>query len=210
MNRRRFAAQVLGVCVSGILCLLGRVNADQITSTHALRIVGQYKGTFTKVPTNTNTGAAPTDAPLLGNGDVGVIVANNIDAMTFILGKNEFWSLNEGQVKAMARLSLAIPGMSGASYSMTQDISKGEVNGTFGLSGNSVTTKSWVQADNSTVNRFITQFTYAGSGTKSVAVGLAVGNQNTNPNTVGSSTDVLYIDVASDNVDSVGGYATGR
>jgi len=199
---------VFGISLMNSSFIVSTVNADAMTSTHALRVVGQYKGTFTKVPSNTNTGAAPTDAPLLGNGDVGVIVANNIDAMTFILAKNEFWSLNEGQVKAMARLSLAVQGMAGASYSMTQDISKGEVNGTFGLSGNTVTTKSWVQADNSVVNRFITKFTYAGSGTKSVAVGLSVGNQNTFPNSVGSSGDVLYIDVAGDNVDAVGGYAT--
>jgi hypothetical protein len=43
-----------------------------------------------------------------------------------------------------------------------------------------------------------------------VAVGLAVGNQNTFPSSVGSSGDVLYIDVAGDNVDSVKGYATRK
>ena len=208
MNTLRFVVFAPSLVLLSLLSSANNINADQITSDHALKIVSQYKGTFTKVPSQTNTGAAPTDAPLLGNGDVGVITANNIDAMTFILAKNEFWSLNEGQVKAMARLSLSIPGMSGASYSMTQDISRGEVNGTFGLSGNTVTTKSWVQADNSVVNRFITRFTYSGSGTKSVAVSLAVGNQNTSPNIVGSSGDALYIDVAADNVDAVGGYAT--
>jgi alpha-L-fucosidase 2 len=201
---------VFGISLMSIFFTVSNVNADAITSAHALRIVSQYKGTFTKVPTSTNTGAAPTDAPLLGNGDVGVIVANNIDAMTFILAKNEFWSLNEGMVKAMARLSLSIPGMAGASNSMTQDISKGEVNGTFVSSGNTITTKSWVQGDNSVTNRLITKFTYSGSGTKSVAVGLSVGNQNTFPNSVNSSGDVLYIDVAGDNVDSVKGYATRK
>jgi hypothetical protein len=206
---RSFAASVWACFFASILYSVGIVNADPTTSAHALRIVGQYKGTFTAAPAQSNTNET-TDAPLLGNGDVGVAVMNNIDAMTFILGKNEFWSLNDRSVRAMARLSLAIPSMAGASYSMTEDIPLGEVNGTFTLAGNTITTKSWVQADNSVTNSFITKFTYSGTGTKGVAVSLAVGNQNTYGSTTGSSGDVLYIDVAADNVGSVGGYATRK
>ncbi len=128
--------------------------------------------------------------------------------MTFILGKNEFWSLNDGTVKAMARLILAIPGMTGASYSMVENIPLGEVNGTFTLNGNTITTESWVQADNTVTNQFITNFTYSGTESKSVTVSLAVGNQNTYGSSIGSSGDVLYIDVTADNMDAVGGYAT--
>jgi hypothetical protein len=54
-----------------------------------------------------------TDAPLLGSGDLGVSILNSIDTMTFILHKNEFWSLAAGTVKTMARVSLSIPGMKG-------------------------------------------------------------------------------------------------
>jgi hypothetical protein len=208
-SSRPFAASVGACFFAGILYSVGIVTADPITSAHALRIVSQYKGTFTAPPAQSNTNET-TDAPLLGNGDVGVAVMNNIDAMTFILGKNEFWSLNDRSVRAMARLSLAIPSMAGASYSMTEDIPLGEVNGTFTLAGNTITTKSWVQADNSVTNSFITKFTYSGTGTKGVAVSLAVGNQNTYGSTTGSSGDVLYIDVAADNAGSVGGYATHK
>ena len=209
MTKIRFVVLVSGISLLCILCTARSVSADQITSAHSLRIVGQYKGAFTSLPSQTNT-QETTDAPLLGNGDVGVAVIGNIDAMTFILGKNEFWSLNDRTVKAMARMSVAVSGMSGASYSMTEDIAKAEVNGTFGSGGATITTKSWVQADNAVVNRFITRFTCSGSGTKSVAVSLAVGNQNTFPNSTGSSGDVLYFDVAADNVDSVKGYATRK
>lgn len=208
-SSERFAALVWTYFFASIFYSIGIVRADSITSTHALRIVSQYKGTFTTTPAQSNTNET-TDAPLLGNGDVGVAILNNIDAMTFILGKNEFWSLNDRTVKAMVRQSLAIPGMAGASYSVTEDIPLGEVNGTFTLNGNTITTKSWVQADNTVTNRFITNFTYSGTGTKSVAVSLAVGNQNTYGNSIGSSGDVLYIDVKADNVDSVGGYATRK
>ena len=208
--RSPYSAALLTTCALAVIsCLVGPARADQTTAAQALRIVEQDKGTFSSPPSLTNTNET-TDAPLLGNGDVGVAILNNIDAMTFILGKNEFWSLNDRTVKAMVRLSLAIPGMAGASYSVTEDIPLGEVNGTFTLSGNTITTKSWVQADNTVTNRFITNFTYSGTGTKSVAVSLAAGNQNTYGNSIGSSGDVLYIDVKADNVDSVGGYATRK
>jgi hypothetical protein len=47
-----------------------------------------------------------------------------------------------------------------------------------------------------------------GSGTQAVSVSLAVGSNNTNPTSVGSMGDVLYADVAADNVDTVNGYPT--
>ena len=162
---------------SSMLFNVGIVSADTTTSNHALRIVQQYKGVFTAPPAITNSDHT-TDAPLLGNGDVGVAVLNRIDTMTFILHKNEFWSLNDKAVRTMAKMSLAIPGMAGASYSMTQDLATAEVNGTFTLSGNTITTKSWVQADDTANNRFMTKFTYNGSGTKAVTVSLAPGNGN--------------------------------
>ena len=78
----------------------------------------------------------------MGNGDLGVAVMGNIDAMTFILSKNEFWSLKEGRIKAMARMNLVDPEMAGASYHMEQDLAKAEVRGTFSLDENTLTTKS--------------------------------------------------------------------
>jgi hypothetical protein len=169
----------------------------------------QYQGTFTSPPTQTSTGGT-TDAPLLGNGDVGVAVFGTIDAMTFILGKTEFWSLAQLSIKAMSRLSLSIPGMSGASYAMTEDIGTGQVTGTFSANGNTVATTSWVQATDTTNNLFFTKFAYTGGGTQTVTVSLAVGNKNTNPTSQGAMADVLYQDVQGDSGDTVGGDKTHK
>ena len=207
MNKKFFVTLVSWICLMSILSMVSNVYADQITSTQALRIVSQYQGVFTSVPTQNNT-QETTNAPLLGNGDLGVSIQNNINSMVFILGKNEFWSLNDGMVKAMARLSLSIPGMSGSSYSMKENIATAEITGSFALNGNTIITKSWVQADNTINNMLITQFVYTGSGTQNVSVSLAVGNQTAYGNALGSSGDVLYIDVKADNTDNIGGYAT--
>ncbi len=168
-----------------------------------------YQGDFAVPPKLIDT-PETTDAPLMGNGDVGVSVIGTIDAMTFVLGKNEFWSLGDGHLKAMARLSLAIPGMSGASYSMTESIGAAEVTGSFVLGANTIKTKSWVQADDTTNNKLVTELAYAGSSPLDVTVSLAPGDSNKYPSAVGSSADVLYIDVAADAVATVGGQMTRK
>ncbi|HXK20306.1 MAG TPA: hypothetical protein VNG33_20995, partial [Polyangiaceae bacterium] len=115
-------------------------------------IAAQYHGTFTAPPTLVDTDET-TDAPLLGNGDLGVSILNGIDAMTFVLNKNEFWSLAEGSMKAMARVALSIPDMQGASYAMSQNIGSADVTGTFGLGDDQIVTKTWVQADDTRHNQ---------------------------------------------------------
>jgi alpha-L-fucosidase 2 len=168
-----------------------------------------YVGTFSKPPSQTDT-QETTDAPLLGNGDLGVAVLGSIDAMTFILAKNEFWSLQGGSVKAMARLSLSIPGMAGASYSMTEKIGTGQVTGTFAKDGNTLTTTSWVQATDTTNNQFFTQIANAGASALPVSVSIAPGHKNSAPSSAGSSADVLYEDVQGDTTDMVGDQLTRK
>jgi len=168
-----------------------------------------YKATLAAPPKQTNTGQT-TDAPLLGNGDVGVAIFGTIDALTLNLHKNEFWSLSEAKVKAMEKLALAIPSMAGASYAMTEDIGVGEVTGTFTAGGKTITTKSWVQADDSTQNKVITQFTLTGGGSVDVSASLSVGQGNSYATASGSSGDTLYRDVRADSADTLGGQPTRR
>jgi alpha-L-fucosidase 2 len=179
------------------------------TSASFPQLAKQYQGVFTTVPQGNDSDETP-DAPLLGNGDLGVSMQNAIDTLTFILHKNEFWSLSEGRVNAMARLSLAIPGMAGASYAVTEDIGSAEVNGAFVSGGHTLASKSWVQADDTKHNSLFTEFTYTGSGTQDVTVSLTPGTDNTNPAPLGSADDVLYIDVRADGPDKVGNYDTRR
>ena len=151
-----------------------------------------------------------TDAPLLGNGDLGVSILNGIDAMTFVLSKNEFWSLAEGSVKAMARVSLSVPDMLGSSYSMSQNIGSADVTGTFALGDDEIITKTWVQADDTRHNQLFTTFSYAGAASKEVRVSLAPGHGNTFASAVASDGDTLYLDVRADAADQVKGHTTHR
>ena len=182
-------------------------SADSITSTQAQRIVSQYSPSFSS-PASCCSNEAPSGGPLMGNGNLGVEVLNPINTLTFLLGKNEFWSLSGGQVEPMATMSLSIPTMAGASFAMQQNIYTGTVTGQFTLSGNEIQTNSWVSFNDATNNYLFTQFTYTGSGTQVVTVSLAPGNGNTYPTSTGSSGSVLYCNVAADSTSTVGGYNT--
>jgi hypothetical protein len=185
-------------------------NAGPVTSfptipNQALR----YQAQLTAPPKVIDTDQT-TDAPLMGNGDLGVAIFGGIEAMTFNLNKNEFWSLSEGRVKAMERLTLTIPGMAGASYAMTEELGLGEVTGTFTLGSQTITTKSWVQADDTTANRLITQLTLTGGGSLAASVTPAIGHLNTYASATGTLADVLYRDVRADASDTVGDQQTRR
>jgi alpha-L-fucosidase 2 len=193
--------------VAGALLVSPAAFSDSITSTNALRIVAQYRGAWTSPPVVTDTGEA-MDAPLLGNGDVGVAIIGPPSGMTFILSKNEFWSLSSGAVKAMARMNVAVAGLAGSTYRMEQDISKGEIDGTFALGSNTLQTTSWVQATDTTNNLLVTKIIYSGTTNQAASVSFAVGNGNGYPTSGGSSGDILYFNVSGDNVSQVGGYNT--
>jgi len=194
---------------SGSASGTGGPAAPPDTSASFPELAKNYAGIFSAVPKLNDTDQT-TDAPLLGNGDLGVSLQNNIDTLTFILHKNEFWSLADQRVQAMARLSLAIPGMTGASYAVKEELGTGEVDGTFTAANRTISSKSWVQADDPTHNLLVTEFTYTGDGAQLVTVSLARGEGNTHPATPGALSDVLFYDVRADDTDQVQTHDTAR
>ena len=197
-------ALLQAACSPGQDVVLGRGELPSVDLAPPLAV--QYHGSFTTPPTLVDTDGT-TDAPLLGNGDLGVSILNGIDTMTFVLSKNEFWSL-EGSMKAMARLSLSIPDMAGSSYAMSQNIGPADVTGSFALGDAEIVTKTWVQADDTRHNQLFTSFSYSGSAPKAVLVTLAPGHGNTFASAVSSDGDTLYLDVRADAADQVKGYTT--
>jgi alpha-L-fucosidase 2 len=208
LRRPRYRALLAAPClIVALVAATTPASADSVTSAQAQRIVSQYSASFSSAASCCSD-EAPSSGPLMGNGNLGVVVVNPINTMTFLLGKNEFWSLNGGQVEPMASMALSIPGMAGASFAMQQNIYTGTVTGQFTLSGNEIQTTSWVSSNDTTNNYLFTQFTYTGSGTQAVTVSMAAGDGNTFPTSSGSSGSVLYYNVAADSTATVGGYNT--
>ena len=166
--------------------------ADTVTATQAMRVVSQYQGVWTTPPTQLTTGET-TDAPEMGNGDVGVAVGGSIDNQTFYLGKNDFFSASSHAIKPLGRIVLAVPGMAGAGYHVVQDIAHAQVTGTYTLGGSTLTATSWMSA---TENVFVTSISL--SGTASQSASFTVQNGTGGTPTVSTSGGVLNADVAAD------------
>ena len=145
------------------------------TAAQALGTVARFQGVWNTPPTVLSTGET-TDAPLLGNGGVGVAVTGSIDDQTFYLGKNDFFSTATNSIEPLGRIVLALPGMSGSSYHVVQNIAQAQVEGTYALGGDTVATTSWVSA---TENMFVTTLRVTGSSAQNATVSLQDGFGNT-------------------------------
>lgn len=182
---------------------------SDFTKENALRIVRRHKGVWDQPPEHIYTGRF-SDAPLLGNGDVGVILAGTIEQLECIIGKNEFLSQNEGIPKAMSRVQLRVPGMQGASYHMEQVLLHAEGIGRHSKGDDTVQTQSWVQATDTSSNLVLTRMTYTGKTEQPASVHVLPGVENTHLPNVAAAGTLLTQDVRADLPDQLEGYDTAR
>ena len=110
--------------------------------------VARHTAVFTAPPRRVPTPAMP-DGPLLGNGDVGVVLAGPPEAQVFHIGKNDFWTRHpaDARIVTVGRVDLRMPGLAGASYRQEQDLARAEVRGVFSNAQSTVFTRAWVDAN---------------------------------------------------------------
>ena len=196
-SRRRLAALLAAALVAvGLTAVQGASPAaaqaaavDDPTPGQALSTVAQFQGVWNSPPTALDTGET-VDAPLLGNGDVGVAVGGSIDDQTYYLGKNDFFSTATNAIEPLGRIVLAVPGMAGSSYHVVQDIAQAQVEGTYTLGGDTLSSTSWVSA---TENLFVTTLRLSGTSAQAASVTLQDGLGNTPTSSI--SGGVLDADV---------------
>jgi alpha-L-fucosidase 2 len=155
------------------------------TPTLALDTVQQFQGVWTSPPTNLS-GGETTDAPLMGNGDVGVAVGGSINDQTFYIGKNDFFSTTTNAIEPLGRVVVAASSMAGSSYHVVQNIAQAQVQGTYTLGGTTLSTTSWVSA---TENVFVTSFSLTGGGAQNISISLDNGAGGT-PTTSTTGNDL--------------------
>jgi hypothetical protein len=143
-----------------------------------------------------------TDAPLMGNGDLGVNLCGEPGSPTWYVGKNDFWSTYNADVThnmyqslaSVARVQLDLQdlhltGNGTTSYELAQHLENASVLSTFqaaGPQGARFTTSSVVVASTNVLLTEISSST-AGSVTISLAAGSATGTRRGLPVAAGSA-----------------------
>ncbi|WP_307783572.1 glycosyl hydrolase family 95 catalytic domain-containing protein [Streptomyces spinoverrucosus] len=168
------------------------------TAAQALRTVAQFQGEWDSPPTTLHNGGT-VDAPLLGNGDVGVAVGGSIDDQTFYLGKNDFFSTATNGIEPLGRIGLSVPGLAGSSHHVVQNIAKAQVEGTYTLGDETLSATSWVSA---TRNLFVTTLRLSGSRAQAATVTVQDGRGQTPATSVKGG--VLDADVQAGTTDAPG------
>ncbi len=137
------------------------------------KIVSSYTNVFVEPPHLTPRDRS-VDGPLLGNGDMGVVIGGPPAELAFYLCKNDFWRLRhqygESCPLPLGHLSIAIPGLAGASYRVTQDLYTATTTGAFEKEGSRVTVVAYVAARS---NQLVLEWRAEGEvfgGTVSLAV----------------------------------------
>lgn len=137
--------------------------------------IRSYSGIFQSPPENIPSKTI-TDAPLLGNGDLGVAIGGNGEQQNFFFSKNDFWYLTHlgetseqrldrllhdrgrrtgTRILVLGQLVLTIPSLKGCSYFAEQDILHGQVNMVFQKNDLRVEMCAWVSGRSDDENLFL-------------------------------------------------------
>ncbi|WP_315823857.1 glycosyl hydrolase family 95 catalytic domain-containing protein [Paraflavitalea speifideaquila] len=134
-------------CMLFCLLAIGYSNAQNIYA-------GRYKASFTGPPRMAPTGKVP-DAPLAGNGDIGLTLGGTPDQLSFYLGKNDFWRAwpvyPGGGIAFPGALQVNIKALKGASWYAEQVMDKAAIQASFSNGQTKVSLHTWVAATQNTV-----------------------------------------------------------
>ncbi|WEK17647.1 MAG: trehalose hydrolase [Candidatus Pedobacter colombiensis] len=175
---------LLMLMASLVLCFTKNSKAQEIYA-------GRYKAVFTNAPQRVPTSKTP-DAPLAGNGDIGLTLGGSPDKLALYLGKNDFWRAYPvypgGGIALPGWLEVSISALQGANYYAEQILDKAFIKGEFTKDQLKVSLKAWVTATHNTV---VAEFT--ASNACNLKLGLKSTKGNTSVNTAGIDGNVIWV-----------------
>lgn len=126
-----------------------RSSDSQVLEAAAEKIVSPYKAVFVSPP----VGMPSRDSargPLLGNGNLGVVISGAPEAQRFWLSKNNFWRMRDGHREGGPRLfgglEINIPALAGGSYLIEQQLFPATTTARFSKGESTVVMRSLVAA----------------------------------------------------------------
>ena len=118
------------------------------------RIFPSIKGIFTEPAKRIPTAFTP-DAPIAGNGDIGIVLGGTPDNLCIYISKSDFWKAKtgypEGGLCLPGGLNLSIPELKGASFYAEQIIQNGTIKAVFRKDGITFELRVFVPASSNLV-----------------------------------------------------------
>jgi hypothetical protein len=148
---------IVSTALAFSLCLLAGLAAS--ADTDGLAIAKKHTLASEAPPRGVPTDKM-VDGPILGNGDVGVVLAGQPDRLKFYIGKNDFWSVRLGSPINVGRVEIRCPELAGGTWHTDQDMAQAEVRGAFGKDAAKLATQSFVDANR---NLLVTELANAGT-----------------------------------------------
>ena len=147
-----------------ISCLiLGCADTD-LPSPFFYKIPKKFQNDFSSPPTKIPVPYA-VDAPLLGNGFLGVAISGHPEEQTYHLARNDFWrlksGLNESFPAVLGTLKINIPEIEGFDYQVKQDLYRAITYSIFSNENREISYKSFVSANE---DLLVIQVKYKGVG----------------------------------------------
>jgi hypothetical protein len=140
--------------------------------------------------------AAVVNAPVVGNGDMALIIGGQSTSLNFCVGKADFWGVEHGIVMPVGSLVLNAPALSGSSYSLVENVGAATVTGSFTTGSSGLGMNAWIATSQNTA--FI-QLTNTGSQPLTLTSQLLDGYGTAgNPGTLGYSTNSTWLNVSPD------------
>ena len=135
-----------------LVCFCSQVSAQSVYA-------GRYKAVFIVPLKGIPTSKVP-DAPLAGNGDIGLTLGGTPENLSLYFGKNDFWRAYPvypgGGIALPGGLDIRIDALKGASYYAEQIQDKAVIVGRFRKNDLLISLRAWVSATSNTV---IAEFT---------------------------------------------------
>jgi hypothetical protein len=105
---------------------------------HADKFIPGYKGIFNSAATRIPTAFTP-DAPIAGNGDVGIVLGGTPGKLCIYISKADFWKARrgypEGGLCLPGGLNISVPELEGAAFYAEQWLSDASIHGVFRNNG---------------------------------------------------------------------------
>jgi len=159
-------------------------------------LAANVHGTYYSV--STPSSASVVNAPVVGNGDMALMIGGPSQSLSFCVGKTDFLGVEHGVIMPVGSLLLSTPALGTSAYSLVENVGAATISGKFTSGSSELTLTAWMATSQNTA--FI-QLSNTGSQPLTFSSRLLDGlGTSGNPGTFGFAINSTWLNVSPDSV----------